>query len=214
MTDFKPKKYPRQARSRASFDAIVEAAAQLLATGPYDALTTNHIAERAGVSIGTLYEFFPNKESIVAVLAERRMRRLADNMQGALPKTLGLNPLKSAEFLIEVAVSGMVAERELYHALLRQIPFVPLLPEVRAIREAQTSFAQTIRILAGDALDLPEPEDDAWLIAQMLNNAILEIAFLDADDAHRAKLVSELARLTYRMAIGRDPDGTKENGRA
>jgi len=213
VTDFKPKKYPRQARSKASFDAIVEGAAQLLIAGPYDTLTTNHIAERAGVSIGTLYEFFPNKESIVAVLAERRMRRLAENMQAALPRTVGLGSLKSAELLIEVAVSGMVAERELYHALLRQIPFVPLLPEVRAIREAQISFAQTIRVLAGDALDLPEPEDDAWLIAQMLNNAILEIAFLDADDAHRAKLVAELARLTYRMAIGRDPDDTKENGR-
>ncbi len=205
MTDFKPKKLPKQARSKASFDAIVEAAAQLLAGAPYDALTTNHIAERAGVSIGTLYEFFPNKEAIVAVLAERRMQSGVAAMQAALPATIGLSPFEGVAHILNVAVEGMAAERDLYQALLRQIPFVPQLPAVRAARAAQTGFAQMIRIRAGDTLNLPAPEDDTWLISQMLNNAILEIAFLDTDASTRAKLTTELARLTYRMAVGRDP---------
>jgi AcrR family transcriptional regulator len=205
MPDFKPKKWPRQARSKASFDAMIEAAAQLLSAAPYDELTTNRIAERAGVSIGTLYEFFPNKETIVAVLAARRMDRLVANLQGALPATAGLGAYEGVAHILNVAVSGMAAERDLYHALLRQIPFVPLLPEVRAARAAQVNFAQMIRVRAGDALNLPAPEDDAWLISQMLNNAILEIAFLDVDAKTRTKLTSELARLTYRMAVGRDP---------
>jgi AcrR family transcriptional regulator len=205
MTDFKPKKLPKQARSKASFDAIIEAAAQLLAAAPYDALTTNHIAERAGVSIGTLYEFFPNKEAVIAVLAERRMQALVANMKRALPATAKLTPFEAVAHLLNVAVSGMVAERDLYHALLRQIPFVPHLPAVRAARGEQINFTQAIRVLAADMINLPSPEDDAWLISQMLNNAILEIAFLDADAKTRTKLTTELARLTYRMAVGRDP---------
>ena len=63
-----PRKAPRQARARATVAAIIDACAQLLAAGPYDALTTNSISERAGVSVGTLYEYFPNRESIVAAL--------------------------------------------------------------------------------------------------------------------------------------------------
>ena len=49
--DFSPKKLPRQARSRVTFDAIVEACARLLVERGYGAVTTNHIAEAAGVSI-------------------------------------------------------------------------------------------------------------------------------------------------------------------
>jgi|TARA_R110000824_G_scaffold118960_17_gene272464 AcrR family transcriptional regulator len=205
MIDFKPKKLPKQARSRASFDAMIEATAQLLASAPYGELTTNHIAERAGVSIGTLYEFFPNKEVIVAVLAARRMEKLVENLQAALPATIGMSPFEGVAHILDAAVSGMVAERALYHALLRQIPFVPQLPEVRAARAAQINFAQMIRVRAGTTLNLPAPEDDAWLISQMLNNAILEIVFLDVGEKARSKLVTELARLTYRMAVGRDP---------
>ena len=65
-----PRKRPRQAQAQATVAAIVDACAQLLASGGYDALTTNAISERAGVSVGTLYEYFPNREAIVGALAE------------------------------------------------------------------------------------------------------------------------------------------------
>jgi AcrR family transcriptional regulator len=61
-----PRRIPKQRRSRATVDAIVEAAAHLLAARGWEASTTNHIAERAGVSIGSLYKYFPNKSSILA----------------------------------------------------------------------------------------------------------------------------------------------------
>src|SRR4051794_2622813 len=60
-----PRRMPRQPRARLTRDAIIEAAAHLLATRGWDASTTNHIAERAGVSIGSLYKYFPNKPSIL-----------------------------------------------------------------------------------------------------------------------------------------------------
>jgi AcrR family transcriptional regulator len=64
---------PRQARSRAACEAIVEAAAQILeARGP-EALTTSAVAERAGVSIGTLYQYFPDKQSILLAATHREL---------------------------------------------------------------------------------------------------------------------------------------------
>lgn len=61
---------PRQARARASVEAIIEAAARVLETSGEDGLNTNAVAERAGVSIGTLYRYFPDKQAILVALAE------------------------------------------------------------------------------------------------------------------------------------------------
>jgi AcrR family transcriptional regulator len=64
---------PKQARSRATWDAIVEAAAQILERHGADGLTTNDVAERAGVSIGTLYQYFPDKQAILIAAARREL---------------------------------------------------------------------------------------------------------------------------------------------
>jgi AcrR family transcriptional regulator len=64
---------PRQTRSRATWEAILEAAAQILERHGAAALTTNRIAERAGVSIGSLYQYFPNKHAVLAELIRREL---------------------------------------------------------------------------------------------------------------------------------------------
>lgn len=69
--DVTSRKMPRQARAKATFDAIVEATAQLLLKEGYDHFTTARAAERAGVSIGTLYQYFPNKAALAFAVIER-----------------------------------------------------------------------------------------------------------------------------------------------
>ena len=66
-----PRKPPRQDRSRATVEAIVEAAVDLLSSRGYARVSTNQIAARAGVSVGSLYQYFPNKDAIVTVLFQR-----------------------------------------------------------------------------------------------------------------------------------------------
>lgn len=65
------RKIPRQRRSQASVDFVLEAAAQVLEALGEEGFNTNAVAERAGVSIGTLYRYFPDKASILRALAER-----------------------------------------------------------------------------------------------------------------------------------------------
>jgi AcrR family transcriptional regulator len=69
------RKRPRQARSQSTFDAIVEAAARILAEDGGRRLTTNRIAARAGVSVGSLYQYFPDRRAIVRALLERELAR-------------------------------------------------------------------------------------------------------------------------------------------
>lgn len=76
------RKRPRQDRSAATFDAIVEAAARILASEGPRRLTTNRIAGLAGVSVGSLYQYFPNKRAIVRALLERELAR-AEGMRPA-----------------------------------------------------------------------------------------------------------------------------------
>lgn len=66
---------PRQARSRATYDSILQAAIEVLARDGAARLTTNRVAERAGVSIGTLYQYFPDKAAILLAAAQQELER-------------------------------------------------------------------------------------------------------------------------------------------
>ncbi len=66
-----PRKRPVQARSEATVHAIFEASIQVLLSVGYRKLTTSRVAERAGVSVGTLYQYFPNRQSLIGAVLER-----------------------------------------------------------------------------------------------------------------------------------------------
>lgn len=87
-----PRKKPRQARARATVDAILIAAAHSLKTEGFEHATTNRIAELAGVSIGSLYQYFPNKVSIVGALRERH----SDWFKGASSRFAPSKPWSTA----------------------------------------------------------------------------------------------------------------------
>ena len=76
VTALNPRKLPRQARSRALVDAILDAAARILEEQGREALNTNLVADKAGVSIGSLYQYFPNRDAIIAAVAERHGHRV------------------------------------------------------------------------------------------------------------------------------------------
>lgn len=204
LAELEPRKLPRQARAQATFEAIVDACAQVLASGSYDALTTNGISERAGVSIGTLYEYFPNREAIVAAVAASSCRRLVARMEQAICETEGMGQFEGVEHLLGAGIAALGAPENVFKIMLREAPFVLRLPAMREAREALTGLCQAIRVAAADQLNLPAPEADTWLLSQMLFEAMLEIAFLEAGPAEKALLRRELARLTCRMALGRD----------
>lgn len=70
-----PRKAPRQARAQATHDAILEAAAQIIGAGGLSAFNTNAVAQRAGVSIGSLYQYYGNKDALMVALIHRQQKR-------------------------------------------------------------------------------------------------------------------------------------------
>jgi AcrR family transcriptional regulator len=79
-----PRKQPSQERARATVDAVLDAAAHILESDDTRLFTTNHVARRAGVSIGSLYQYFPNKWSILDALAQRFRERIVSDVERIL----------------------------------------------------------------------------------------------------------------------------------
>jgi AcrR family transcriptional regulator len=73
---FSVRKAPTQERAAATVDAILRATARIVSEVGYDAATTNHIAKKAGVSVGSLYQYFPNKAAILRTLIERHLEKM------------------------------------------------------------------------------------------------------------------------------------------
>ncbi|MYZ45595.1 TetR/AcrR family transcriptional regulator [Schauerella aestuarii] len=79
-----PRKAPRQARSQATHDAILQAATQLLSCDGLKGFNTNAIAARAGTSVGSLYQYFPNKDALMLALIHRQKMRMLNDMAQAI----------------------------------------------------------------------------------------------------------------------------------
>jgi AcrR family transcriptional regulator len=75
-----PRKKPTQERSRATVDAVLEGAARILASGSLEDLTLARIARRAGLSVGSIYRYFPTKDAIILALVRREQDRFADRI--------------------------------------------------------------------------------------------------------------------------------------
>lgn len=95
---------PRQARARATIAAILEAAARILEERGLDGFTTNHVAERAGVGIATLYQYFPDKDAIVLAIAEQERDRLTETLAAILARA----PTAGREATVRAIVQMMV----------------------------------------------------------------------------------------------------------
>jgi AcrR family transcriptional regulator len=99
-----PKKQPLQARSRATYDALLEAAAHILEARGLDGLNTNAVAERAGASIGSLYQYFPNKDALVAALIEREQGQLRDALEVVVADADGKSLIEGVRQLVRAAI--------------------------------------------------------------------------------------------------------------
>jgi AcrR family transcriptional regulator len=83
LVELKARKTPQQSRSVATVEAIFEATIQVLLKEGAEALTTVHVARRAGVSVGTLYQYFPNKQALLLAVLERHMLRTVTAVEEA-----------------------------------------------------------------------------------------------------------------------------------
>src|SRR3982751_1734405 len=120
----KPRKIAAQERSRATVDALVEATARILVKEGFDKASTNRIAEVAGVSVGSLYQYFPGKEALVAAVIERHQREIKQTVHGELEEVLAQPVERAVRRLVAMAVRAHRVDPRLHRVLAEQIPRV------------------------------------------------------------------------------------------
>jgi AcrR family transcriptional regulator len=199
MSDLTPRKLPQQGRSRATVDAIVEAAARILREQGYAALTTNTIAGLAGVSVGSLYRFFPNKQAIVLAVLSSRLEELSSLIADDLRLAMSRDGVESMQYLVERLVERVDYDQALFRLLVRELPMLRQPEAVRAALERISAIGRSGADAAAARIDFPDPEMDVWLVIQMVGNAVLEICFAAPQGRDRQRLIRELAVLTHRM---------------
>lgn len=181
LRPLKPRKSPKQSRSRVTVDAIVEATAQLLRERGPDGTTTARIAQRAGTSVGSLYQYFPTREALVAAIATRHL----DAMLGALGAALGPDALEApldrvVSGLVTGAIEAHAADPRLHAALVTE------LARAGATDFAKTTHAQLEALVAGllasrTDLRLDDPALAAFLLVRLVDG-LTHAAVLDAPD--------------------------------
>lgn len=135
-----PRKQPRQKRSQETCTVILEAAARILETDGLGGLTTNRVAETAGVSVGSLYQYFPSKEAILAEMIRDLRRSLLSDCEAAVDTVRG-RPLPDA-------VDALV-RASLRHHLVR-----PGLARVLERAEEELPLEEDLKVIKGELMTL------------------------------------------------------------
>jgi AcrR family transcriptional regulator len=197
MDELSPRKRPRQQRSIATVDAIVEAAARVFAERGYAGGSTNRIAETAGVSIGSLYEYFPNKGSILVAVAERHLGRMIADVERLLKRAQArsepLEPLLNGFVLAMLEVH----ERDpaLHHVVFAEAPHPP---ELHAcVLQMEETLAHRVESLlqASDEVDVADTDAAAHLVVQTVEALTHRFAHQGIHDLPRERFVGEVVAL-------------------
>jgi AcrR family transcriptional regulator len=136
-----PRKSASQKRSHLTVNALLEATARILVREGFDKASTNRIAEVAGVSVGSLYQYFPSKEALVAALIDRHNQEVMQAVQGELAEAANSPIEQAVRKLVAVAVKAHRIDPKLHRVLSEQIPRVGRLEKMETFnREYYTLF--------------------------------------------------------------------------
>jgi AcrR family transcriptional regulator len=144
------RKEPSQARSKELVSAIYEATVRILPkVGSYN-ITTKKIAEMAGVSIGSLYQYFPNKEALLGSLIDFSLRSSLDDTYKVIDEMKNKSIDESVDLIVDYALNMFLKEREKNSEIFRRAPELGRIPLILKIR------AQIVERLA-DAMESHHP---------------------------------------------------------
>lgn len=175
IADFN-RKVPKQARAQRTVETILEATAQILTDEGSERLTTNYLAERAGFSVGTIYQYFPNREAIVLALVARQREAVDRRIQAILMETAGESAEQRIRGIVHVLHDAFnvhrMPDRRLVEALLRMAVAqgIPAPPDIVA-----RSLFQVWSMQAETASRLPN-ESELFVLTSALFEVLRQAA--------------------------------------
>jgi AcrR family transcriptional regulator len=193
-----PRKSAVQERSRATVDAILQATARVLVKVGYDRASTNRVAAAAGVSIGSLYQYFPSKEALVAALIEKHVADMTTLISAALAESLQLPVDRAVRRLVEVMIEAHALDPALHKVLVEQTPRVGRLQQILDLETQLTALARAYLAERADQIRDVDLDVAAFVLVHSIE-ALTHAAVLTRPDLlGKPELVDEIAQLVVR----------------
>lgn len=193
-----PRKRPRQARSRATVDTILEATTRVLVKQGFDSLSTNAVAAAAGVSIGSLYQYFPNKEALVSALIDRHMEEMNTAILAELTRVAKLPLAEAARAVIELTIRAHAIDPELHRVLTEQVPRIGKLARLRELDEICHRMIAGLLAARKDELAIRDPDLAAFILVSTIESIVHRAALLYPNRLRDPRLVEEATVLVTR----------------
>ncbi len=192
------RKEPRQDRSRETVDGILRAAARILARDGYEAATTNRIAEVAGVSVGSLYQYFPNKDAIVAALVDAHSEAMFEVFRRELASLGDADLETAARRVVTAQLEAHKVDPRLHRVFVEQLPKMGMLARFHEITRRSVLLVRTWLEAHRDEVR-PRNLDLAAFLLVTTVEALTHAAVLDQHERlHDPDFVDEVVALCVR----------------
>ena len=196
-----PRKRPVQTRSQITVEAVLEAAAQVLVADGYDAMTVSAVADRAGVSPGSLYQYYADKPSLVAGVVEAHLARETEVIGAALLGAAGLPVAEAIDRVVRAFVDVNAedpARSAAYLVAAREVAWAEGVEEVAAQSvEAVAAFLAA----RADELRVPDPALAALVVVYAVAGLVERAVTLRPEVAASGALADEAAALAHRYLL-------------
>ena len=198
----RPRRKAKQDRSRKTVEALLEAAARVLQQRGYASATTNRIAEAAGVSVGTLYEYFADKEALFDTLIERQIEAIVAAIAGA-----GLDPKEPLAVVLQrLLLLGMRAMRRGpdFVRALEQVPGAAFRRRLAVAREQVVGFVRQLLEAHRGELRVGDLDLAAFMVVSTAEGIAANASDAQFDDA----LAREIGSLLGLYLTGKEIAGS------
>lgn len=188
------RKKPIQRRSLATVECVLEAATRILEEQGLAGLNTNSVAQRAGISIGSLYQYFPSKEAITAALILRSHEHIVTAMRELLATTQGLPARAAIDALLTMLLAPHAISPKINRILEAEEMRLPRTPETQA---AEREIEELNRAFFGRYVDRRHCSDEQLRIATADTICIVRSLLESSTFNGEADLEGRLRRAVY-----------------
>ena len=192
-----PRKQATQSRALNTVDAILKATARILVKEGYDHASTNKIAATAGVSIGSLYQYFPSKEALVAALADRHIREMMAILREKVPRLLALPFEEAIEQVVRLMVEAHAVDPKLHKVLVEQVPRVGKLHKVEGLEREMVELMRAYLESRRAELDIEDLDLSAYIVVGMIES-LTHAAVLTRPELLGEPFIREVTRAVVR----------------
>jgi AcrR family transcriptional regulator len=183
------RKLPKQERSKAIVDAILEATVRILPKIGSQNVTTKKIAEFAGVSIGSLYQYFPNKESVLGGIMDMAAKSKVAEVQKRIGEIEGKSMKDATDTMVDLGLELLLKEKDKIREIYRQAPQLGRLP---ALMELRHSIVERL----ADVMKKNHPErtlEDCLRISFVAVNSLMGVVHTMLYDEKQTYSIEELS---------------------